>query len=215
MKSAPPPLWARKRRNTGARRPGVAAITDADLVWLRGATLKGFGTAFVGQFEMREPTAPEIEHTVDAPIGARAAGLADTTAVGEAQGATGPAQLRAGRFRRKQPFHRGREKVCRLVQPVFDARVAEFGDPQHRRPGRALAQRQPAWPARKSDPQQGRTIDQFALALDRISLQRQTIEVQPGGKPRQQLAKLVCQNRWYVLHLTPESDRFVPGQALF
>ena len=37
------------------------------------------------------------------------------------------------------PAQRGK-KLRRLVQPVFDARVAELGDPQHRRPGCSLAQ---------------------------------------------------------------------------
>jgi hypothetical protein len=63
------------------------------------------------------------------------------------------------------------------------AGFAEFGDPQHGRPGRAPAQRQPAGTARQRDPQQGRTIDQFAFALDRLGLPRQTIEVEASGKP--------------------------------
>jgi hypothetical protein len=53
--------------------------------------------------------------------------------------------------------------------------------------------------------QQGRTIDQLTLALDRLGLQRQTIEVEAGGKPLQHLGKLVRQNRCCsVLHLPPE-----------
>ena len=197
------------------RRPGVIAITDADFARQRRATLQGFAAMLVGQFQMREPAASEIEHAVDAPVGARAAGFAHAGAVGEAQGAAGPTQLGAGRFRRKQSFHQHRKKVRRLVQPVFHPRIAEVGDPQHGRPGRRLAQRQPARPARQRDPQQGRTIDHLALALDRLGLQRQTIEVEAGGKPLQQLGKLVCQNRCCVLHLPPESSRAAPGQQLF
>src|SRR3954469_1576342 len=52
---------------------------------------------------MRESAAAEVEHAVHAPVRADAARLADAGAVSEAQRAAGPAQLRAGEFRRKQP----------------------------------------------------------------------------------------------------------------
>lgn len=113
------------------RGAGVIAIADADFAGQRRATLQSFAAMLVGQFEMRKPAAPEIEHSVDTPVGAGAAGLADAGAIGEAQGAARPAQFGAGRFRRQQPFHQGGEKPRRLVQSVFDPRVAEFGDPQH------------------------------------------------------------------------------------
>ena len=70
---------------------------------MRGATLERFGTVLIGQFEMREPTAAEVEHAVDAPVGARAARFADAGAISQAQRAAGPAQLGARCFRRKQP----------------------------------------------------------------------------------------------------------------
>ena len=164
---------------------------------------------------MREPAASEVEHAVDAPIGAGAAGLADAGAIGKAQRATGPAQLRTLCFGREQSFHQGGEEVRCLVQPVFDAGVAEVGDPLHGRPGRCLAQRKPTGPAGKRNPQQRRATDQLSLALDRLGLQRQTIEIQAGGKPRQQIGEMVGQNRCGVLHLLPGSSPSASGQALF
>jgi hypothetical protein len=134
------------------RGPGVVAVANADLAGQRRAPRQGFAGMLVGQFEVREPAASEVEHAVDAPVGAGAAGLADAGAVGEPQAAARPAQLCAGRFRRQQPVHQGGEKPRRLVQPILDARVAEFGDPQQRRPRRRLAQRQPARPPRQCDP---------------------------------------------------------------
>ena len=181
---------------------------------MRSATFEGFGAMLIRQFEMREPAASEIEHAVDAPIGAGAAGFADAGAVGKAQRATGPTQLRAWCFGREQSFHHDGEEVRCLVQPVFDAGVAEVSDPLHGRPGRRLTQRQPTRSASKRDPQQRRATDQRPLALDRLGLQRKTIKVQTGGKTGQQIAKVVGQNRCCVSHLPPESSQPASGQGL-
>ena len=104
-------------------------------------------------------------------------GLLTQVPVGEAQRATGPAQLRAWYFGREQSFHQDGEEVSRLVQPVFDAGIAEISDHLHGRPGRCLAQRQPTGSTGKRDPQQRRAANQLSLALDRLGLQRQAIEI--------------------------------------
>ena len=53
--------------------PGKLGETIAGL---RRAPRQGLAATLVGQFEMREAAAPEVEHAVDAPVGAGAAGPA-------------------------------------------------------------------------------------------------------------------------------------------
>jgi hypothetical protein len=103
------------------RRAGVIAVTDPDFARQRGATCKRLSAILVGQFEVREPVAPEIEHTVDAPVGALAAGFADAGAISKTETTAGPTQIGTLCFRRQQSFGQGREKIRSLVQPVFDA----------------------------------------------------------------------------------------------
>jgi hypothetical protein len=57
-----------------------------------------------------------------------AAGFADAGAVGQAQRAAWSAQFRTWCFGREQSFHQGGEELRRLIQPVFDAGVAECRD---------------------------------------------------------------------------------------
>jgi hypothetical protein len=102
-----------------------------------------------------------------------------------------------------------------MIQPIFDARVAEVGDPLYGRPRRRLTQRQTARPARQRYPQQRRPVDHLALALDRLGLQRQAIKIQTGRKPGQHLRKSVAQNRCCTLHLPLESRRSASRQSLF
>jgi len=59
---------------------------------MRGATLERFGAVLIGQFEMREPTAAEVKHAVDAPVGARAARLGLQTQVPSASRKVRPGQ---------------------------------------------------------------------------------------------------------------------------
>jgi hypothetical protein len=103
------------------RRAGVIAVTDPDFARQRGATCKRLSAILVGQFEVREPVAPEIEHTVDAPVGALAAGFADAGAISKTETTAGPTQIGTLCFRRQQSFGQGREKIRSLVRPVFDA----------------------------------------------------------------------------------------------
>ena len=76
-----------------------------------------------------------IEHAVDAPVRAFAAGFADTSAVSETQHAAGPAQIGAGCLRRQQPSDQGGQECHCLLQSVMNARIAEIGDLQQRHPG--------------------------------------------------------------------------------
>src|SRR5208283_1185880 len=96
------------------RHASVIAIADADLARQRGAAFKRLGTVLIGQFKMREPAAAKIEHAVDAPVRAFAAGLADTSAVSETQHAAGPAQIGAVYFRRQQAPDKGGQECHRL-----------------------------------------------------------------------------------------------------
>ncbi len=93
-----------------------------------------------GQFKMRESAAAEIEHAVDAPVRAFAAGFADAGAIGETQRAARPAQSGAGCFGRQQQTDQGGEERHRLFQPVMNTGVAEFGGSQQRHPTRRLSQ---------------------------------------------------------------------------
>jgi hypothetical protein len=103
------------------RRAGIVAVADADLAGQRGAARERFGAMFVGQFEVREPAAPEVEHAVHTPVGACAAGLADAGAVSQVQPAAGPAQLGAGQLRGQQVFEHGCEKPSAWSSRYFTA----------------------------------------------------------------------------------------------
>jgi hypothetical protein len=166
----------------------------------------------VSQFNVRESAATKIEHAMHAPIGAFAAGFADAGTVGETQRAARPTQSGAGRLGCQQQPNQGGEEGHRLLQPVMNARISEVRDLHQRYPTRCLAQRETAWTARQGKPQQTRAIAYLAFALDRLGLQRETIQVKVGREPLQQVGKLVRGDRCCALHLSPESSRFEPSQ---
>jgi hypothetical protein len=197
------------------RHAGIVAIADADLARQWGATFKRLGAVLVGQFKMREAAAAKIEHAVDAPVRAFAAGFADTSAVSETQHAAGPAQIGAGDFRRQQASDQGGQECHRLLQSVMNAGIAEIGDLQKRHPSGCLAQRKAARATGQRQPQQARTVAYLAFSLDRFGLQRQTIEIEASRKPVQQVRELVRGSRCRGLHLLLESYHFEPSPALF
>ena len=148
---------------------------------------------------------------------ARGAPLAGEIRIGDRNYARASAlrRFRAGHLRRQQPLHHGGEEPRRLVQPILDRGIAEFGDPPQRRPGRRLAQRQPARTPRQRDPQQASAVHHLAPTLDRLRLQRQRVEVETGRKARQKLRELVVQGRSWIRHPSSESDHAASGQELF
>ena len=110
-----------------SRRRGEAAIGDAHLAGDGGATVKGFAAAAIGDFEMREATAAKVEDAMHPPVGALAAVLADTGAIGQAQAPPGPVQAVAAGAAGQQLRDDCGQEVHSFVEPVFQPRVAEAG----------------------------------------------------------------------------------------
>jgi hypothetical protein len=74
----------------------------------------------------------------------------------------------------------GVQERDRFVEAVLHARIAHFGEPEHRGPGGCLAQRQAAGTARQSQTQQVRSAVDFAFALDRLGLLGEGVEIEIG-----------------------------------
>ena len=198
-----------------ARRAGETTVADAYLARHGCAAFDRFGTVLVGQLQMGKTTASKIVDPMHPPTGGFSAGLAEATAIAEAQGAPGPAHGGTGRLVRQLAGHHGVQELDRFVEPVFHARIAHCREPEHRGPGGCLAQRQAAGTARQRQTQQVRSAVDVAFALDRLGLLGEGIEIEIGGKPAQQFVEPVRRERCCILHLPPESYRFAPGQALF
>jgi hypothetical protein len=111
--------------------------------------------------------------------------------------------------------HHGVEELDCFVEPIFHARIAHFGEAEHRGPDSCLAQRQAAGTARQRQTQQAPSGVYFAFALDRLGLMGERVEIEIGGKPAEQFVEPVRGEGCGVLHLTLESYRFAPGQKVF
>jgi len=193
----------------------VSAVGDPHLAWHRGAATQRFGAMAVGDFEVGEAAGAEIEHAMHAPVGAGAAGARQAGAVGDADAATRPVQGGAGRFVRQQAAHDRVEKIHRLVEAVFDRGVAQLGEVQQSRPASRFTQRHAAWATRQGQTQQGGPVLDFAPPSDGLVLEGQRIEVQVRRQAGQKGGVLIEGGRCCVMHLSLESYRFAPGQALF
>jgi hypothetical protein len=116
------------------------------------------------------------------PTGRLAAALAEATAVGIAQDAPSPAHRGTGSLVRQLARHHGLEKLDRLVEPFLDRRVAHLGEAEHGCPGGSFAQRQATGTARQGKAQQVGAAADLALALDRLGLPGNLVEIDRAGK---------------------------------
>src|SRR5664279_5602223 len=109
----------------------VAAIGDAYLARDRRAMGQGFGALAISQFQVRKAASSKIVDAMHAPVRAFAAGLGDTSAVGQAYGPVRPVQALAGRRRCQQLIGDGLEKIHRVVEAVFDGGIGQVGQVQY------------------------------------------------------------------------------------
>jgi hypothetical protein len=89
-----------------------------------------------------------------------------------------------------------------LVETVLHPRVAHLRQAEHRRPGGGLTERQPAGTACQGQANDLNAAVDLTIALDRLGLTGQGVEVEVGGKPAQQVVKPIRRReRCCVLHL--------------
>ncbi len=137
----------------------------------------------------------------------------EANAIAEPQGAAGPADGRARRFVCQLPGHHGVQVPDCLVEPFFYCRSLMSARSSIVAQAAVWLRDRPPGPRAMPDAAD-RLRCGLALALDRLGLMGQGVEMEIRGKSAQQFVEPVRRKRCDVLHLPPESGRFAPGQEL-
>ena len=95
----------------------------------------------------------------------------------------------------QKPIHHRREKAARVIQPLFQRRVAQFGHILHARPRRSLSQRHPARPTHQRQMQQRGRVWHTSPAAQSLALQRQPIQIKITRQTPQNLAEMIRHDR--------------------